>query len=151
MKKYLLILLSIFSINLMANTYIYKGTSSYRSDIRFTWDGKYLYKGTSQYRSDVILSYDGENIYKGTSTYRSDILCHWDGRNLYSGTSQYRSDILCSFDGEYVYKGVEYYARIEIVVELPVGNGKMQQIKTGWSLLPKGKIKLATPFSGFVN
>lgn len=74
MKKYLLILLSIFSINLMANTYIYKGTSSYHSDIRFTWDGKYLYKGTSQYRSDVILSYDGENIYKGTSTYRSDIL-----------------------------------------------------------------------------
>ena len=54
-------------------------------------------------------------------------------------------------DGEYFYKGVEYYARIEIVVELPVGNGKMQQIKTGWSLLPKGKIKLATPFSGFVN
>ena len=54
-------------------------------------------------------------------------------------------------NGEYVYKGVEYYARIEIVIKLPVGNGKMQQIKTGWSLLSKGEIKLATPFSGFVN
>ena len=54
-------------------------------------------------------------------------------------------------DGEYVYKGVEYYARIEIVVELPSNNGRVQRIKTGWSLLPQGKIKLATPFSGFVN
>ena len=79
MKKYLLILLSIFSVNLMANTYIYKGTSSYRSDIRFTWDGKHLYTGTSQYRSDIICSYDGEYIYKDTSTYRSDILFRWDG------------------------------------------------------------------------
>ena len=54
-------------------------------------------------------------------------------------------------EGEYVYKGVEYYARIEIVIELPINNGGVQRIKTGWSLLPQGKIKLATPFSGFAN
>ena len=54
-------------------------------------------------------------------------------------------------NGEYVYKGVEYYARIEIVIELPSNNRGIQQIKTGWSLLPKGEIKLATPFSGFIN
>ena len=54
-------------------------------------------------------------------------------------------------DGEYVYKGVEYYARIEIVIELPSNNGGVQRIKTGWSLLPKGEIKMATPFSGFAN
>ena len=54
-------------------------------------------------------------------------------------------------NGEYVYKGVEYYARIEIVIELPSNNRGIQQIKTGWSLLPKGEIKMATPFSGFAN
>ena len=54
-------------------------------------------------------------------------------------------------NGEYVYKGVEYYARIEIVIELPGNNGSIQQIKTGWSLLPKGEIKMETPFSGFAN
>ncbi len=54
-------------------------------------------------------------------------------------------------NGEYVYKGVEYYVRIEIVIELPINNGGVQRIKTGWSLLPKGEIKMATPFSGFAN
>ena len=54
-------------------------------------------------------------------------------------------------NGEYVYKGVEYYARIEIVIELPSNHGGIQRIKTGWSLLPKGEIKMATPFSGFAN
>lgn len=54
-------------------------------------------------------------------------------------------------NGEYVYKGVEYYARIEIVIELPSNNGGIQRIKTGWGLLPKGEIKMATPFSGFAN
>ena len=44
-----------------------------------------------------------------------------------------------------------YYARIEIVIELPINNGRVQRIKTGWSLLPKGEIKMATPFSGFAN
>ena len=57
-KGLLLLLLACISITAMAETYIYKGTSSYRSDIRFTWDGKYLYTGTSQYRSDIICSYD---------------------------------------------------------------------------------------------
>ena len=54
-------------------------------------------------------------------------------------------------NGDYVYKGVEYYARIEIVIELPSNNGEVQRIKTGWSLLPQGEIKIATPFSGFAN
>ena len=53
-------------------------------------------------------------------------------------------------NGEYVYKGVEYYARIEILIELPSNKG-VQRIKTGWTLLKNGEIKLATPFSGFAN
>lgn len=54
-------------------------------------------------------------------------------------------------NGEYIFKGVEYYARIEIVIELPINYGRVQRIKTGWSLLSKGEIKMATPFSGFAN
>ncbi|MBQ7370066.1 MAG: hypothetical protein IJW58_03725 [Clostridia bacterium] len=55
-------------------------------------------------------------------------------------------------EGEYVFKGVgKYYARIEIVIELPIGNGQMRNVKTGWNLLPKGEIRLLTPFSGFAN
>ena len=54
-------------------------------------------------------------------------------------------------DGEYVFKGVgKYYARIEIVIELPIGDGQTQLIKTGWTLYPKGEIKLSTPFTGFL-
>lgn len=38
----------------------------------------------------------------------------------------------------------------EIAKPMP-NNGGIQRIKTGWSLLPKGEIKMATPFSGFAN
>ncbi len=53
-------------------------------------------------------------------------------------------------NGEYEYKGIgTVYPRIEIVIELKTKNQKKLQIKTGWSLLPKGEIKMSTPFSGF--
>ncbi len=53
-------------------------------------------------------------------------------------------------NGEYEYKGMGgYYPRIETVIELKTKNQKELQIKTGWSLLPKGEIKMSTPFSGF--
>lgn len=55
-------------------------------------------------------------------------------------------------DGDYVFKGVvRNYTRVEIVIALPVGNGQTRKIKTGWILLPKGEIKLSTPFTGFEN
>lgn len=53
-------------------------------------------------------------------------------------------------DGEYIFRGTNQFCPlIEITLELPLKNGKSQSIKTGWILLPKGEIKLATPFSGF--
>jgi len=55
-------------------------------------------------------------------------------------------------NGDYVFKGAgKRYGRVEIVIELPISNEKRQMIKTGWILLPKGEIKLSTPFSGFAN
>ena len=53
-------------------------------------------------------------------------------------------------DGDYIYKGTNgFSARIEIVVDIETKSGKTVYLKTGWILLPKGEIKLSTPFSGF--
>lgn len=55
-------------------------------------------------------------------------------------------------NGDYTFKGLgQYYAKIELTIELSVKNGKIQKIKTGWILYPKGEIKLSTPFTGFSN
>ena len=55
-------------------------------------------------------------------------------------------------NGDYVFKGAgKQYGRIEIVIDLPINFGQILKIKTGWSLYPKGEIKLSTPFSGFKN
>ena len=54
--------------------------------------------------------------------------------------------------GDYIYKGAgKFYAHIEIVIEVPAKSGKSYRVKTGWAVLPKGEIKLTTPFSGFSN
>ena len=112
MKKIstLLFLLLFCSSFASAVTYIYKGKSTYSSDILFTWDGKYLYNGKSTYSSDVILTFDGSYIYNGKSTYSSDIVCTWDGRYIYEGKSLYSSDIVLTWDGSFVYKGKSTYS-----------------------------------------
>ena len=56
------------------------------------------------------------------------------------------------YNGDYIFKGAgKQYGRIEIVIDLPIKDGGILKIKTGWSLYPKGEIKLSTPFSGFKN
>ena len=79
MKKFSFLLFLFLLVSSMAHavTYVYKGRSTYSSDILFTWDGKYLYAGRSTYSSDVILTFDGKYIYAGRSTYSSDILGTW--------------------------------------------------------------------------
>ena len=55
-------------------------------------------------------------------------------------------------NGEYIYKGTNnFVAKIEIKIEIETKDGNYLKIKSGWSLLPNGKIKLSTPFSGFSN
>ena len=59
MKRIILIIITLISINGMAQTYLYKGNSSYSSDILYSFDGKALYKGRSTYSSDILFSFDG--------------------------------------------------------------------------------------------
>ena len=55
-------------------------------------------------------------------------------------------------DGNYIFKGTnDYTVRIEIVIVMQTPQKGTVRIKTGWSLLKNGEIKLATPFSGFKN
>ena len=55
-------------------------------------------------------------------------------------------------NGDYIFKGTnDYTVRIEIVIVMQTPQKGIMQIKTGWSLLKNGEIKLATPFSGFKN
>ena len=81
MKKtlFLLIAIIVISIHAQAVSHLYRGNSTYTSDIIATWDGRYLYKGNSTYSSDILLTYDGKYLYAGRSTYSSDILGTWDG------------------------------------------------------------------------
>ena len=44
---------------LMAQTHLFKGNSSYSSDILYTFDGKHVYRGRSSYSSDILYTFDG--------------------------------------------------------------------------------------------
>lgn len=53
-------------------------------------------------------------------------------------------------DGDYIFKGTNNYTvQIEIEIVLQSSKKETARIKTGWSLLKNGEIKLSTPFSGF--
>ena len=76
MKRTLLLLLAVVALTMQveALTHIYRGRSTYTSDIIATWDGKYIYQGRSTYMSDIIATVTGQHVYQGRSTYSSDIL-----------------------------------------------------------------------------
>ncbi len=57
-----------------AAMHIYRGNSTYTSDILYTWDGRYLYRGNSTYTSDILCTITNGHLYRGRSTYTSDIL-----------------------------------------------------------------------------
>ena len=60
------------------------GSTEYKFDtlsglvMRQSWDGKSLYKGNSSYSSDIILNISGNRVYRGRSSYSSDILYNMD-------------------------------------------------------------------------
>lgn len=62
------------AVTAIARTHLYRGNSTYTSDILYTWDGRRLYHGNSTYTSNVLLTIAQENLYSGNSTYASDIL-----------------------------------------------------------------------------
>ena len=84
MKKTLIMLVAIIAMATQSHavSHLYRGNSTYTSDIIATWDGRYLYRGNSTYSSDILLTYDGKYLYAGRSSYNSDIMGTWDGRYL---------------------------------------------------------------------
>ena len=77
MKRLVLILLIVALAPMCcmaAAMHIYRGNSTYTSDILFTWDGRYLYVGNSTYTSDILCTITNGHLYRGRSTYTSDIL-----------------------------------------------------------------------------
>ena len=45
-----------------SNTHLYRGSSTYTSDILCTWDGRHLYRGNSTYTSDILYTWDGRHL-----------------------------------------------------------------------------------------
>ena len=81
MKKFSFLLFLFLLASSMAHavTYVYKGRSTYSSDILFTWDGKHIYRGGYTNYSDILFTYDGKHLYRGKYTNYSDILLTFDG------------------------------------------------------------------------
>ena len=73
----LLIVLTLITSSIIAQTNIRKGASSYGT-VLYNWDGENIRKGSSSYGS-VLYNYDGENIRKGSSSYGS-VLYNTDGK-----------------------------------------------------------------------
>lgn len=99
MKRLFFLLAITLPLLATAQSRIYKGNSTYSSDVILTFDGKYIYNGKSTYSSDAIATFDGKYIYKGRSTYSSDVMFTYDGRHIYKGRSTYSSDILYTVKG----------------------------------------------------
>ena len=85
MKQIILIAIMILSIGFAnAQTKVYKGTSSYSSDVICNLNNDKVYKKTSSYSSDVICNVSGKKIHKGTSSYSSDVLYNISDGKVYS-------------------------------------------------------------------
>ena len=74
-----LMLMLMLSAMVCAQSHIYRGNSTYTSNILYTFDGKHVYKGNSTYTSNILYTFDGEHLYKGNSTYTSNIIRTVDG------------------------------------------------------------------------
>ena len=59
MKRVLILALLIVPLLAVAQSRIYKGSSTYSSDILLTFDGKYIYRGNSTYRSNILYTVSG--------------------------------------------------------------------------------------------
>lgn len=110
MRKFLLILLALIPLCGFSQSKVYRGNSTYSSDVLYTWDGKHLYRGNSTYSSDILFTWDGKHLYQGNSTYSSDVLATWDGKYIYRGRSNYSSDVVLTWDGFRLYRGRSTYS-----------------------------------------
>lgn len=94
---------SSYSSDIVANVkgnIVYKGSSRYQSSAMFNFDGKYIRYGTSHYDSDIIATYVDGKLYQGKGTYTSDIIATYSRGVWYEGNGQYKA--LCNYDRKYV-------------------------------------------------
>ena len=111
MKQFILLATMLLTFSLVnAQTKVYKGTSSYSSDVICNLNNSKVYKKTSSYSSDVICNVSGSKVYKGTSSYSSDVLYNVSDGKVYKGTSSYSSDIVMTIKDGKIYKGTSTYS-----------------------------------------
>ena len=99
MKRLLIFLLLLLPFVAEAQSRLYKGNSTYSSDILYTYDGKHLYAGSSTYSGDTLFTCDGKYLYVGCSTYTTHTLCTITRKHIYRGRSSYSGDILYTMSG----------------------------------------------------
>lgn len=88
---------------------VYRGQEPYTSSIIARFDGTSLYSGNSVYSSDILLTYRSGKIYRGRSTYDSDVLATWRDGKMFRGRSVYQSDVLFTYKDNKVYRRNEPY------------------------------------------
>ena len=99
MKIIITLLLLFNSISSYSQVKIYKGNSTYSSDIIFTINDSKVYKGNSNYSVDILFVLRDGRLYKGNSSYYSDVICTKKDNKVYNANSIYSSDIQFSWQG----------------------------------------------------
>ena len=100
-RKVLIAMLFCFAfISVSAQVKVYKGNSSYSSDILYTVRKGKVYKGSSSYSSDVLFNIKDGKLYDGNSSYSSDIFANKRGLKVYKNNSSYSSDVDFTLSGD---------------------------------------------------
>ena len=58
MRRLIFILLALLPLCVFAQSKIYRGNSTYSSNVLYTWDGEHLYRGNSTYSSNILYTWD---------------------------------------------------------------------------------------------
>lgn len=111
MNRFLLTIITIAISFPLSAQRVFKGNSTYTSDIICNLQDGKVYKGASRYSSDILLNIDGNRIYKGASRYSSDIVCTLKDNKIYRGASIYSSDVVFTIKDSKVYKKLHLFKR----------------------------------------
>ena len=79
MKRLILLIFVLLPLWAAAQSYLYKGRSTFSGDVLYTFDGQRLYKGRSTFSGNVLYTLDGRYIYRGRSTFSTSTLYTLEG------------------------------------------------------------------------
>lgn len=80
MRHLLIILLWLLGAGFAQGQTVYRGRSSYESDVVGTWRDGRLYARTSSYQRDILFTYRDNRVYANSSVYRHDVLLSTSAR-----------------------------------------------------------------------